>query len=235
MSAFADAVDDYLRAMERAQTAEDVAAAVPPLQAHVYSASPEELTEQLKRLHETIQETSLAMAATTSLVCGAMVENGGDPEVCGPFLLDHLGKLLGELREYWDQVRAHSGATLTHDNAMQLGETYYGTISQTHPNPAWAFYFHRPYTMGMIAHLSKSKKLRATARSRPQLLADAPNVDMATPDDETYLSCMLRVLDDERLIILHPAEQKGFEVCITAVADVVQLDTLLAANLCGPT
>src|SRR5262245_54166037 len=125
MSALTAAVDDYLRAMERAQTADDIAAAVPPLQAHVYAASPAELTEQLHRLYEAIQETFLAMVSTTSLVCGAMVEHGGDPEVCGPFLLHHLEKLLGELREFWDQVRAHSGATLSHDNALQLGETYF--------------------------------------------------------------------------------------------------------------
>ncbi len=235
MSALADAVDEYLRAMQGAQSANDIAAAVPPLQAHVYAASPEELTRQLKRLSVEMREASLPMFATTSLVCGAMVEHGGDPEVCGPFLLDCLGKLLGELRAYWDQVRALTGATLSRDNAMQLGEMYLGTISQTHINPARAFYFHMPLAMGVIAHLSKSESLRAAARERPELLTEAPNLDMVSREDATYLTCMFRVLDDERLVVLHPGERKGFEVRITAVADVLQLDTLLAANLIGPT
>jgi hypothetical protein len=87
--------------------------------------------------------------------------------------------------------------------------------------------------MGAIAHLSKSKALRATARQAPDLLAGAPNLDVLIQGDPTYLTCMFRVLDDERLLVLHPAEQKGYEVRLTAVADVLQLDTLLAARLIG--
>jgi hypothetical protein len=235
MPTLADAVDTYLRAMQQAQTPNDIAAATPPLLPLVQTASPDELTYQLRRLYVEIREASLPMVAITSLVCGGMVEHGGDPEVCGPLLLDYLGKLLGELREYWDQVRARTGAILSRENAMYLGEQCFNDIAQTHLNPAWAFYFHMPLAMGVIAHLSKMPALRATARSRPEVLAEAPNLDMISREDETYLTCMFRVLDGEPLLVLHPDERKGYEVRITAVADVLQLDTLLAANLIGAT
>jgi hypothetical protein len=234
MSALATAVDNYLRTMAQAQDANDIAAATPPLLPHVQAASPEELTKQLRRLYvEVSRGASLPMISTTSLVCGGMVEHGGDPEVCGPFLLDCLGKLLGELKVFWEQVRAHSGIPVTQESAMWLGEQFFNTVAQTHLNPAWAFYFHMPLAMGAIAHLSKSKSLRATARSRPELLAEAHNLDVVSREDPTYLTCMFRVLDDEPLVVLHPAERKGFAVRLTAVADVLQLDTLMAATLIG--
>jgi hypothetical protein len=233
MSALAAAVDAYIRAVGQAQSINDLSAAVAPLQAHVQAAAPAELTEQLPRFLQLMEQSQLPLIATTALVCGAMVEHGGDPEVCGPFLLGCLGKLLGELRQFWEEVRTQSGTVPTQDNAMQLGEAHFNAVAQANLKLAWAFYFHKPLAMGTISHLSKSKGLRATARGRPELLADAPNLDIVNHSDHTYLTCMFRVLDDERLIVLHPAERRGFEVRITAVADVPQLDTLLAATLVG--
>jgi hypothetical protein len=74
--------------------------------------------------------------------------------------------------------------------------------------------------------------LRAAARSRPEVLRLSEEADDVT-GNTSFLTDMLRVLDDERLVVLHPGEQKGFEVRISGLADNFQLHTLLMAELIG--
>jgi hypothetical protein len=88
------------------------------------------------------------------------------------------------------------------------------------------------FVLGAIAHLSRSKPLRARARSRPEIAELARAVDGVT-GATSLLTAVLRVLDDERLVVLHPGERKGFEVTIGGVADNFQLHTLLADALIG--
>ena len=86
--------------------------------------------------------------------------------------------------------------------------------------------------MGAIAHLSKSKPLRALARARAELAEASRSLDEET-GNTSFLSVMLRVLDDEGLIVLHPAERKGFAIRISGIADNFQLHTLLADAVVG--
>jgi hypothetical protein len=114
----------------------------------------------------------------------------------------------------------------------QLINLHINDILEANPEFAWAYIAQRPITLGAIAHLSRSKRLRAAARARPELMQLSVEAD-AAGGTTSFLTDMLRVLDDERLVVLHPGERKGFEVRVSGIADNFQLHTLLADALIG--
>jgi hypothetical protein len=203
---------------------------------HIQKSSPDALTRQLGRFlplfREAISPDLRLAVGLGAMTCGAMVEHGGDPNVCGEALLDRMEDLLAALGRFWDEVRAKAGQDPTPTTARQLGEQYLVDVYKADPDAAMAYYSHNPLCLGLISHLAKSPALRAAARSRPQLLKLAPNLDVAI-NEFAHLGTLLRVLDDEPLVVLHPAERKGYRIRITGVGDVLQLDTLLAARLVG--
>jgi tetratricopeptide (TPR) repeat protein len=225
-------VDQFLDTLGRWQTLDQLQAAANGVHACLRTSTPDELTAQLRRFPEDLAGANLIEVGCAALCCGAMVEHGGDPDVCGPVLLDRTEDLLKDMAAFWDEVRSRSGATLTPRNATSLGERHFNEVLQANQRAAWAFVAYKPLLLGIVTHLSRSKALRAAARGRPQLLAMAPAVDMPF-SEHSHLGCLLRVLDNEPLIVLHPGAGKGYRVRMTGVADVLQLDTLLAARLVG--
>lgn len=87
------------------------------------------------------------------------------------------------------------------------------------------------FRLGLIAHLSRSKKLRRAAREHAQFLEQTRIADEAAGLDRSYLEVMLQVLDDEQLVVLHVEQGKGFEIRISGIAGNFQLHTLLADAL----
>jgi hypothetical protein len=112
----------------------------------------------------------------------------------------------------------------------QLINLHINDIIETAPDLAWAHISLNSFVKGAIAHLSKSKPLRALARENAVLAETSRALDAET-GNTSFLSVMLSVLDDERLIVLHPAERKGFAIRISGIADNFQLHTLLADAL----
>src|SRR5262249_5671284 len=152
---------------------------------------------------------------------GTMVEHGGDPEVCGEVLLDCLEDLLRALGGFWEEVRHRGGVAVSPENTDALANLHAAEIAALDRPAVLAYFAHHLFTLGMVTHLSMSKSLRATARTRPQLRELAPNVDVAI-SERSRLGCLFRVLDEEPLVVLHPGERKGFQTCITGVADMLQ-------------
>jgi thioredoxin-like negative regulator of GroEL len=232
VSNLAASVDRFLDTLSGWQNLGQLQQSAQDVYGHLRGATPDELNAQLHRFLKGLPEARFLEAGVAALACGAMVEHGGDPGICGPVLLDRTEGLLRDLGVFWDEVRKRSGATLTPANATPLGERYFNEIGPANQEAAFAFYGHKSYLLGLVTHLSRSPALRAEARRRPRLLQQAPVIDVPF-SEHSHLGCLLRVLDDEPLLVLHPGEGKGFRVRLTGVADVLQLDTLLAARLGG--
>jgi hypothetical protein len=236
MSSLHAAVDQFLHLLDTVQNMDELQAGMNAVLPHIQQATPEELTEQLRRfvrgVSVPIDPGARIMVGAAALTCGVMVENGGDPSVCGDILLDRLEELLRELKEFWDLVRARARVAISPRNAKDVAGKFFSEVMAVNQAAAYAYYGHYPLLLSVVAHLSKSKQLRATARGRSQFLELAPNVDVVISEHQ-HLGCLLRVLDDEPLLVLHPGERKGFQTRMTAVADVLQLDTLCAARLIG--
>jgi hypothetical protein len=175
----------------------------------------------------------LVPAGFLVITCGACIERGGDPDICGEAILGRLPELLRGVAGFLGEVRRR--ANVGPDERVDLNQLinqHINDVLGTNPAFAWAYIAQRSLSLGAIAHLSRSKKLRAIARSRPELLQLSVAADRAAGNG-SFLTDMLRVLDDERLVVLHPGEMKGFEVRISGIADNFQLHTLLADAVIG--
>ena len=80
--------------------------------------------------------------------------------------------------------------------------------------------------------LARSPAARRRARGRPELAKRAAAVG-DLHGKAKFLAEMLRVLDDEELLALHPETGRGWKVRVAGISDNFQLHTLLADALIG--
>lgn len=255
MSAFMSALAEFVDAV-RGDTAwvEELNAHSQAFVQQLPQAPLDEVNEALRQFAGLFPNVRPVACGHVGISCGSLVERGGDPEIVGPALLDLLPHVLAAVEEFYDLCRQRVEADLDiaaeiakrakettgYDFDSYIADESWDALAQRFgpfiykmkPVPVLAHMAEHFYCLGVIAHLSKSKTLRALARSRPELLERSLAVNAAAGGG-SFLTDMLRVLDDERLIVIHPGEQKGFEVRISGVADNFQLHTLLAGELIG--
>jgi hypothetical protein len=112
----------------------------------------------------------------------------------------------------------------------ELARRYGPVLYKDHPMAVLGHMAEEFFRLALIAHVSRSKALRAAARARPELLQLTQVADAAAGFPPSFLVTMLRVLDDEPLTVLHPEQRKGYDVRIAGLADNFQLHTLLAGT-----
>jgi hypothetical protein len=233
MSTFPAAIDKFLSVVVQHKTLQEMQDATAALHRHLPVAAADELKEALSRFLPALRFAHPVPASCVAISCGAIVEFGGDPAICGPAILQRLPRLLRDAAGFIQQVHQRAGVQEWEEPDLdQLINLHINDIIETNPDLAWAHLSQNSLVMGAIAHLSKSKPLRALARTRAELTETSRALDQET-GNMSFLSVMLRVLDDERLIVLHPAERKGFAVRISGIADNFQLHTLLADAVIG--
>jgi hypothetical protein len=106
-------------------------------------------------------------------------------------------------------------------------------IGKEAPLSARAQFSQQSVQLSLISHMSHSKRLRKLARANPVYLEKAWELYEAMLGDNEYITKMLRVLDDEPALILHPGEKKGFEVRISGIAVNFELNLQIMKNLIG--
>jgi hypothetical protein len=116
---------------------------------------------------------------------------------------------------------------------QRLAGQFGPVLFQEHPASVLGHMAEEFFRLGLIAHLSRSKSLRAAARSEPGLLAGTLECDDIAGLPRSFLATMMHVLDDELLLVLHVQQRKGFDVRISGIADNFQLHTLLAGAIIG--
>jgi hypothetical protein len=107
-------------------------------------------------------------------------------------------------------------------------------IFQEQPSSVLGHMSEEFFRLGLIAHLSRSKSLRAAARSQPKLLEETLKCDDVAGLHCSFLATMLQVLDNESLLVLHVDQKKGYDVRISGISDNFQLHVLLAGTIIGP-
>ncbi|MCI0703996.1 MAG: hypothetical protein L0241_23300 [Planctomycetia bacterium] len=230
MSALNQAVERFLQVIDTHRNLQDLQQGMSGLHPEIPKATREELNSALRAFVPVIQTHDIVPVGVVVITCGAMLESGGDPDICGPAILDRLPNFLRDLTGFYDAVRER--ANPDEEITEAVIDRHMDDIFQTNRDLACAFIAEQWFSLGTIAHLSQSKELRAITRSRAELLQLAEEV-IAAAGHGNFLTDILRVLDDERLIVLHPGEQKGYEVRISGIADNFQLHTLLADALIG--
>lgn len=233
MSTLAEATDRFLAVIDTHRNLQELQEGTTAFHRHFPVAIRDELNAALGKLLPAVRTAHTVPAGSVAITCGALVEFGGDPLICGEAILDRLPGLLRGvatfLGEVYQRAEVQDGEEPDLDQLINL---HINDIIETNPEAAFAYIAQQPLSLGAIAHLSRSKPLRAAARSRPELLQLSEEADNLV-GNTSFLTDMLRVLDDERLVVLHPGEQKGFVVRISGLADNFQLHTLLADALIG--
>lgn len=233
MSKLPAAVDKFLAVVSEHETLPELQESTAAFHRHLPVANANELNDALSRFLPAVRFAQTVPASCVAISCGAIVEFGGDPAICGPAILQRLPRLLRDATAFIQQALQRAQVQEWEEPDLdQLINLHINDIIETNPDLAWAHISQNSFVMGALAHLSKSKPLRAIARASVELVETSRALDHET-DNTSFLSVMLRVLDDERLIVLHPAERKGFEVRISGIADNFQLHTLLADAVIG--
>lgn len=227
---------------------------------HFSDASAAEIRQALEEFAALIPDVPLVAAGLVAINCGSLVEHGGDPETAGPALLDKLPRILETAADFYRRVRPLAVADseflaavrddleieedelsakelidecVATEGWRRLADQYGPVLFQDHPAAVLGYMSEEFFQLGVIAHLSRSAGLRAAARSRPELLEQTLQLDDLAGSHRSFLACMLNVLDDESLLVLHVEQRKGFDVRISGIADNFQLHTLLAGAVIG--
>lgn len=255
MSAFADELEAFLAAVRSDDAwVEELNERSRRFGSALNGATPDDIAAAQRAFAALFPNVRPVATGHVGISCGSLVECGGDPHVTGFALLDLLPHLLKNVGDFYELTyeRAAQDAELAAEIEARkaddpdydldsyiadeswdaLGMRFGPALFEAHPMPVFAHMADRFYALGVIAHLSRSKELRAAARARPELLERSRANDGAL-GGQSFLTCMLLVLDDEPLLVLHPAEGKGYALRISGVADNFQLHTLLAGELIG--
>ena len=185
-------------------------------------ASTDEKNESLQRLKSVIQTKHVAIASVVSVLAGALVEAGGDPRILVSDVLERVRKMLPDVQRYVDICNEKA---LEADSAM-------GTLGAEFPDEVNSWQAYNFIYRAVVAMLSRSKEARKQATHDITLIKGLAAL-REYGEGTIWLYKMLRVLDDETLIALHPETKTGFEIKISGIADNFQLHTLVADAVIG--
>jgi hypothetical protein len=209
-------------------------------------AEPAARGRALRRLAEVIVATDVTRASLVALGCGALVESGGDPHLALGAILARLPPTLKQSATFAEMCRALAeeppeDLDIPPDEAAEESDEHetgtcvdeFGAmVAEELPEESQAWTALEPLCMGAIAMLSRSLAARRQTRANTELLAALQELGRLHRR-AVHLANLLRVLDDEELIVLHPGADRGYRVRIRGVGDNFQLHTLLADALHG--
>jgi len=198
-----------------------------------WDASAEGRTEAVAAMSRAIVDSSIdpGSGAVLAITAGALVEGGADTMAIGSALLERLPAVLGMAKRFRDRCLDSLAEDADEDDesAVEMSERLVPLEHVRHHaredvEGALAWQGIDRWALPTIACLTRDPTLRSLARSRPQLRQLAYD----TVGYRGFLTMALDILDDECLIVLHPATAQGFEITISGIAVNFDLHLLLA-------
>jgi hypothetical protein len=234
MSDFLTAVLDLVVGASAENDIEEVYASAREVMRASEEVEPHELNQALQRLADALATAPVYCLGVLGITAGALVERGGAPELALRPILDRLPEVLQGAADFADACRAAAAAEEGNAEEEQRDpvERFGAEVARQLPEAAIAWDALDALGLGAIALLSRSAEGRAWAREQPELDEAVQAVGDAHPR-AGWLEMLLRVLDDEELLVLHPEQKRGYRVRIGGLADNFQLHTLLADALIG--
>lgn len=202
-------------------------------------ASIQQRDDAVTRLAALIPDIAIRRAGLLAIVCGALVEQGAHMEPFAQPVLARFSEAVRHALPFLEACAVEAAATKSsnENESGDLGveeaiERFGQQVGERMPDAAQAFASVEWLSTATLAILSRSKALRQ------QVQADTPLVQAMARFAELgmELPCfheMLSLLDDEQLIVLHPALARGYVIRIAGIGNNFQLHTLLADALIG--
>jgi hypothetical protein len=174
----------------------------------------EELSEVLRRVAPTVGMTDPYKAAVMALLCGTLVEWGADPDELAPLLLARLPAFLATAESVADRVEKEPTEDLFAAN----------------PDGVRAWYALSLMLLPTMAVLARDMEWRQAARAEPDLVRGIEALREHNREAD-FVAQTLSYVDGIELVVLHPAEGKGFRVELEAVHTNAHFFTLLHGSL----
>ncbi len=239
MSAFSKAVTELVIAATAPSAWDRTQEAARAVNDFIPTLAREQLNEGLIRLLDPLATADIPSAGLIALCCGAMVEAGGNAHITIDAVADRLPETMSLASKFVEAcARAAENATPPPDDAAESFAAdpvadFGDHVRRYVPEAANAFYALDPLGLGAIAMMSPSPGLRARVRERhPQLLEQALALQPYHAR-APFLATMLRVLDHEPLLAIHPGMRRGYLLDMHGIATNVELFILLADVLVG--
>jgi hypothetical protein len=182
----------------------------------------------LRLLGKVAAEAEGQAAQILFLTLGAVVEGGAPPEAAWPAIESGLGDLLKRAARF-----AH--ACIKHAEAEDLESAFAEaatTVARKRPLDAAAWNALPSRCLAAVACLTRSRSLRKRVRAERTLRRAAEPLTEAVAE-VGFFAQVADMLDDEPIVVLHPATGRGFRVVTRDVASNLELGLLLADALIG--
>ncbi|QBD80386.1 hypothetical protein EPA93_32205 [Ktedonosporobacter rubrisoli] len=202
------------------------------------NASREDLDAALQRLEELVSNLPLLPAALLAVGCGALIEQGGRIDEVAPAIFqrtyDALQLAAPFVRACQDAARTRPTETSDPEDAELCVEAYGEQVGTQMPEEAQAWSALEMLCNAALAILMHDARMRQVIGTYEPFTTAL----QAFPVQNSTIECirkLLQILENEELIVLHPALRRGYRVRISGLGDNFQLHTLLADALIGDT
>ncbi len=232
---------DNLIALMRADTVDGEAAhkSAQGITEAATGASIQQLDDAVARLAALLPGIAIQRAGLLALVCGALVELGAHMEPLAGPALTRFSEAVQHALPFVEACSAEAAACNSPGenesddlDTEEAIERFGPQVAERMPDASQAFASLDLLSTAALAVLSRSKALRKQAQADiplVQAIARFAEVGMELPCDHEMLS----LLDDEQVIVLHPALARGYVIRIAGIGNNFQLHTLLADALIG--
>lgn len=182
------------------------------------------------KLVDTILSAQPMRAAMVALACGALVEQGAHPYLAVHAIITRLTEVLGQAEQFVNACleRAKAEGVPETEAIDRFGQG----LSKTLSAQATAYSAMEIFCRPAVAMISRSKRARRAANDEGRMVARLKRFPVHH-DMLHWLSQLLSVLDDEKLVVIHPEYQLGYEVEIEGIAGNHQLFVFLEDSLIG--
>jgi hypothetical protein len=185
----------------------------------------EAVNESMRTLANNLDFEDPIRAASLALVCGALVENGADPNVVAKPLTARLHRLLESAAAFTDMCMSQMPDARDDDEAdpAEQFEEVKNRLASSRPRETAVWkaldVFWRP-AVAVFSASDAARELAKPLRPLAQQIADYH-------EGGHWLQLILSVLSDEPLLVIEPSARLGFTGRISGIVDNFQLNVLL--------
>jgi len=207
-------------------------------------ATPEEVKQAQQRMAEMILEIPLTLASLFALGSGAIIEKGADVEIPAKAIFERTYEALMLATQFGkaclEQAKEHHAEDNQEDDSANENdeleieasvEEYGSSLTKKMVEEAGGWQALGSLSTAALAIVTRSSHQRTLVRSNAEFMKALQEC----PADST-LHCLrvaLNLLENEKVIVLHPQLQRGYHIRINNLGLNFELHTLLADALIG--
>jgi hypothetical protein len=201
-----------------------------------HQATGQDIEDALQRMKIFVAKMGIVPASFVALACGALVEQGANPESVGDVIVQRARRAIKIAPTFalscQDRARHDSVPEIDPENIEACIQCYKDELMKNGSEEGEAWFMLGQICTAALAVLMRLPAMRKTLQNDPEFMADIERGMALSPEPLDCLYELFHLLDEE-MIVLHPALQRGYRIHIRGIHDNFQLHTLLADALIG--